>query len=204
MWIQKCVERQHELWIHHHIQEAADISEHFKAVERDWPQVVTLDTKFNCSRQFCDDMKWTKSKTCAVCSRDLQCGEPLKSHSYVEEDLDDLLDRLHFDLLWIRDGVHDVNPVDHSLLSSYMLDTKGWIDRLLTVCTQCETWLENNFLSKYALCNQLFRGLLPEEFHDLTWVKEMVCSVYCCTIQMTCSLEHPSLLLIKPMNKEMW
>ncbi|PBK58947.1 hypothetical protein ARMSODRAFT_856717, partial [Armillaria solidipes] len=55
----------------------------------------------------------------------------------------------------------------------------------LIVCLECEWRLESGSLLKYALHNRMFRGLLPEEFHDLTWVEEMVCAMYRCTIQVS-------------------
>ncbi|KAK0215908.1 hypothetical protein EDD85DRAFT_782349, partial [Armillaria nabsnona] len=45
--------------------------------------------------------------------------------------------------------------------------------------------LESGSLPKYVLWNHMFWGLLPEEFHDLTWVEEMVCTMYRCTIQVS-------------------
>ncbi|PBK59363.1 hypothetical protein ARMSODRAFT_945727, partial [Armillaria solidipes] len=66
-----------------------------------------------------------------------------------------------------------------------MLDRDGWTGKDLTVCDECEGRLESRKLPKYALRNRMFRGLLPEEFQDLTWVEEMVCAVYRCTVQVS-------------------
>ncbi len=57
------------------------------------------------------------------------------SRSYSEGDLKNLIDRLTFDLLQIRDG--DVGMVP-SVLCSYILDPNGQVDGFFTVCTQYE------------------------------------------------------------------
>ncbi len=58
------------------------------------------------------------------------------------------------------------------------------MDNQFTVCVKCENRLKENNLPKYSLRNMMFHGMLPEEFCDLTWVEEMVCAIYCCTVQM--------------------
>ncbi|KAK0467380.1 hypothetical protein IW261DRAFT_1306635, partial [Armillaria novae-zelandiae] len=55
----------------------------------------------------------------------------------------------------------------------------------LNVCHACEARLKRGCLPMYSLRNHLFRGSLPEQFHDLTWVEEMVCSIYRCTCHVT-------------------
>ncbi|PBK87076.1 hypothetical protein ARMGADRAFT_939406 [Armillaria gallica] len=37
----------------------------------------------------------------------------------------------------------------------------------------------------FTLCNGLYRGRLPEQFQDLTWVEEMACAIYRCTCHVT-------------------
>ncbi|KAK0219144.1 hypothetical protein IW262DRAFT_1235322, partial [Armillaria fumosa] len=66
-----------------------------------------------------------------------------------------------------------------------LLDPRGYIDGLLNVCHACEARLRNGYLPMYALRNDLFRGTLPEEFRDLTWVEEMVCAIYRSTCHVT-------------------
>ena len=33
-------------------------------------------------------------------------------------------------------------------------------------------------MHRYALANKLYRGRLPQEFRDLTWIEEWVCAKY--------------------------
>ncbi|PBK78400.1 hypothetical protein ARMSODRAFT_39716 [Armillaria solidipes] len=151
---------------------ANSTAEHFARVARDWPQPVPLKTKLNCARRFREGMKWKKSSTCAVCSRELRKDEPLKRKSYADVDLE------------TQDGDRGFSPIDHPILRRFMLDRDGWTGKDLTVCAECEGRLESRKLPKYALRNRMFRGLLPEEFQDLTWVEEMVCAVYRCTVKV--------------------
>ena len=56
---------------------------------------------------------------------------------------------------------------------------------ILDICTQCYSSLRRATMPKFALANSLYRGLLPSQFHDLTWVEEMVCSRYRYTAHIT-------------------
>ena len=43
-----------------------------------------------------------------------------------------------------------------------------------------------NWPAMFALANNFYRGELPAEFKDLTWVEEMACAVYCDTAHISC------------------
>ena len=55
----------------------------------------------------------------------------------------------------------------------------------LTFCDECHSTLSKNKLPRLALANQLYRGHLPDEFQDPTWIEEMVCAVYRTTAHVT-------------------
>ena len=64
-----------------------------------------------------------------------------------------------------------------------MLDKKGVahsssMETSVTVCSECKTSLLKDEIPRYALANKLYRGELPIQFKDLTWVEEMVCALY--------------------------
>ena len=42
-----------------------------------------------------------------------------------------------------------------------------------------------DILPKLSLANNLFRGVLPKEFRDITWIEEMVCTIYCNSAHVT-------------------
>ena len=55
----------------------------------------------------------------------------------------------------------------------------------LTFCDECHSTLTRNKLSRLTLANQLYRGHLPDEFQDLTYIEEMVCALYRTTAHVT-------------------
>ncbi|KAK0432391.1 hypothetical protein EV421DRAFT_1742359 [Armillaria borealis] len=117
---------------------AAHVAKHFDYVEKNWPQPVNLETKLDCTWQFRDGMKWTKSRTCAVCTRELKCGDLLKTNIYKETEIERVCKRLNFHLLKFEDNDQGVALLDHPVLARYMLDGAGWVDRKLIVCLECE------------------------------------------------------------------
>ncbi|KAG8971978.1 hypothetical protein FRC05_010513 [Tulasnella sp. 425] len=60
------------------------------------------------------------------------------------------------------------------------------LDKLrVLLCEDCNSMLGKGRMPRFALANGLYRGILPDEFKDLTWVEEMVCSVYRTTAHVT-------------------
>ncbi|KAF8482353.1 hypothetical protein JB92DRAFT_3268199 [Gautieria morchelliformis] len=55
----------------------------------------------------------------------------------------------------------------------------------LSLCPDCHSSLKVGKVLRFAFKNQLYRGQLPVEFIDLTWVEEMVCSLYRITAHVT-------------------
>ncbi|KIO16443.1 hypothetical protein M407DRAFT_232307, partial [Tulasnella calospora MUT 4182] len=47
-----------------------------------------------------------------------------------------------------------------------------------SVCDECDSALRRDQVPRFALVNDLFRDVLPDEFSDLTWAEEMVCAIY--------------------------
>lgn len=48
----------------------------------------------------------------------------------------------------------------------------------LRLCAQCHSSLNVGSMPQYALANGVYRGRLPKEFQDMTWVEELACSLY--------------------------
>ncbi|KAG1764938.1 hypothetical protein EDD22DRAFT_766274, partial [Suillus occidentalis] len=55
----------------------------------------------------------------------------------------------------------------------------------VNVCRDCLSSLNHAKVPRLALANHLYRGQLPNQFHDLTWIKEMVCAIYQNTAHVT-------------------
>ncbi|KAJ7937507.1 hypothetical protein B0H13DRAFT_1852479 [Mycena leptocephala] len=65
---------------------------------------------------------------------------------------------------------------DNSDVNELMLDYQGINpDGSIEVCKDCLSKLEQSELPKFALKNDLYRGRVPDEFSDLTWIEEMAC-----------------------------
>ncbi|KAG2749901.1 hypothetical protein P692DRAFT_201712275, partial [Suillus brevipes Sb2] len=56
----------------------------------------------------------------------------------------------------------------------------------LNVCGLCYASLRKpDRIPRLALKNKLFRGDLPVQFQDLTWIEEKICAIYCVTAHVT-------------------
>ncbi|KAG2750129.1 hypothetical protein P692DRAFT_201711772, partial [Suillus brevipes Sb2] len=55
----------------------------------------------------------------------------------------------------------------------------------MTVCKSCLSSLCKDRIPQLALANNLYRGSLPAEFKDLTWLEEKVCAIYSITVHVT-------------------
>ncbi|KAJ4478784.1 hypothetical protein C8J55DRAFT_429862, partial [Lentinula edodes] len=73
-----------------------------------------------------------------------------------------------------------------------MLDPKGlqYVDTQLEtfkiyLCAECHSCLIQDKMPRLALNNHLFRGDLPDVLQDVTWIEEMICSLYRTTAHVT-------------------
>jgi hypothetical protein len=150
-------------------------------IENQWPQTPNLQTNLACMRNYFVKSRWRYGLPCAVCSRkgnqeDFKVTEisPLSSDSILSLSKLELL-RCNIDSM----KSHFIFPRSLKVFNGLMLNGKGMSDGpLLSVCAGCLKSLSIGHLPKYALKNDLYRGELPEEFRDLTWIEEMVCCVY--------------------------
>jgi hypothetical protein len=55
----------------------------------------------------------------------------------------------------------------------------------MQICNDCHCALMQCRVPRLALANYLYRGKLPDEFCDLTWVEGMVCAKYRNTAHVT-------------------
>lgn len=67
----------------------------------------------------------------------------------------------------------------NSAFAGLVLSEEGMHDDgSLNVCNECSRFLMRDKIPPFSLANGLYRGQLPAEFADLTWVEEMACCVY--------------------------
>ncbi|KIJ24996.1 hypothetical protein M422DRAFT_194002, partial [Sphaerobolus stellatus SS14] len=63
---------------------------------------------------------------------------------------------------------------------------------IIDLCSECKSSLAQCKMPKFALKNGLYRGHLPVQFRDLTWVEESACSLYRTTSHVTRLFESTS------------
>lgn len=148
-------------------------------ISRSWPQVVDDRIVFECLEDYRRGTIWQPPSVCAVCG--------LERHDTDDVDIP-TTGELPFDVhllqnsnAWIADP--EIFQYGIDVLDGAMLDGRGIKDRTenglqLQICTECRSGLKKGKVPRLALANHLYRGTLPDEFKDLTWVEEMVCAKY--------------------------
>ena len=58
-------------------------------------------------------------------------------------------------------------------------------DVKLCICHSCYIYLPRSSMPRFALANKLYRGCLPGELLDLTWIEEHVCARFSNTAAVT-------------------
>ena len=158
-----------------------------EAYIQSWPQVVQKDIVHKCLGSYYKGSQWTTLPVCCVC---LRRQHDIEMHDIVvpaNEELPGYLSILHSD----NESLHpDDEPqfVDPRL-NGLLLDPDGLQvneeHTTLHVCSPCNGYLPRSLMPRYALANKLYRGCLPKEFQDLTWIEERVCAKYSNTAVVT-------------------
>lgn len=157
-----------------------------------WPNIVDREVVHACLNDYVRGMKWEASPICSVCSRQTEKLKYSILHSRSES-----FNELHWQALAIEDssiiGIMkqsgDAEFWTVPELHGLMLDQRGLHRRergfTLDVCDDCSSSLRKGSIPRLSLRNDLYRGRLPEEFRDITWVEEMVCAKYLTTAIVT-------------------
>jgi len=162
-------------------------------VDHVWPQKVPFTIKNKCYKKYRDSTMWERPPCCAVCARERFKATIWEYH--VPGDAVEPMDGL--ELLRLTDKyiiqhciVSQCSPeffFGNHAIDSLMLVRSGvdvdpnTSDATIQVCNQCHASLSSKprpKLPKFALKNRLYRGRLPDEFQDLTWIEEKVCAIY--------------------------
>ena len=154
---------------------------------RSWPQVIPQDVVYGCLNAYYKDSQWTMPPVCCVCSRRQHDTEMHEIVLNANEPVPTYLSILHSDCetLFPDDEFKFVDP----RLNGLMLDPDGLQIcekyTILRVCHPCNGYLPRSLMPRYALANKLYRGRLPDEFRDLTWIEERMCAKYSNTAAVT-------------------
>ena len=101
---------------------------------------------------------------------------------------------LDFSILHVCDCfITDISDFQYGsdMIDNCILDPSGFkqCDEqgiVLQICNDCSSVLNKKHLPRFSLANYFYREKLPDEFHDLTWVEEMICAKYWNTAHITC------------------
>ncbi|KAL1690788.1 hypothetical protein GGG16DRAFT_55089, partial [Schizophyllum commune] len=142
-------------------------------------------------------MHWTQPLLCACCSRRRQDAD-VAVYRWPEDDVSENLELLRpTDPEFLRfydrsEFVFGISGLDGLLLDKHgvILDyphprAPSRTAPALQLCGECSASLLRNKIPRFALANNLYRGVLPSELQDITWVEEMVCSLYRTTAHVT-------------------
>jgi hypothetical protein len=101
---------------------------------------------------------------------------------------------LNLSILQVKDHfITDLSPFQYgmSVLNGIVLESAEFKvsdegQKIMQICNDCQSALTQIPVPRFALANYLYQGKLPDEFHDLTWVEEMVCGKYRNMAYITC------------------
>lgn len=149
-------------------------------IKANWPTLPDDEVVYDCLRDYRLASQWTAPPICACCGRG-------RLDAIVSEfSLDDvpfLIADLNLMVLEIKNPLFADSFTTVPALSEFMLDRRGFVlgqlpSSSVRFCHDCLGSLRLSKMPRFALANHLFRGFLPDEFKDLTWIEEMACSVY--------------------------
>lgn len=173
---------QHLLCRDAHIQHVVSELEELESARETWPQPIPESTVMSCLKSYRESIKFVPLSVCASCGAE----DHLKSSSYFP-----LAELPSLDILQIHNKyILEHTPCSrftyiHKDLDGLLLEPKGiraiddqCEDVELYLCIQCSLPISRKEMPCLALNNNMYRGELPEDLQDITWVKEMACALY--------------------------
>ncbi len=153
-----------------------------------WPSMVSKETVFECLKAYREATIWKEPRVCAICGQYMNDLQRTLVDDATACPLNLNLLRVPEEFFIRRDSpefLHNLRQLD-----GLMLERRG-IERLtenqvaLLICRECHSSVKKSKMPRFALANNLYRGILPDEFADVTWVEEMVCARYRNTAHIT-------------------
>jgi Helitron helicase-like domain at N-terminus len=168
------------------LQAVLDATDREDDILRSWPQVIEDDVVFECLEDYRRGTVWLPPVVCAVCG--------LERHNTVEIDIP-AVGELPFDFHSLQvsnpfitrsdDFLYGIDGIDGAILDRAGIKKQNPDGIQLNICSECHTGLKKGKVPRLSLANHLYRGTLPDEFKDLSWVEEMVCAIYRNTAHVT-------------------
>ena len=151
-----------------------------------WPTVVPDDIVFQCLEDYRIGTVWEPPLICSVCGLERKDTVDVDIPAIGEPPLD------FFPLHVTDPSICNGEDFEYGLdvINGAILERRGFkhyhADGLvMRICCECHSALKKKKLPRLALANRLYRGQLPDEFKDLTWIEEMVCAKYRNTAHIT-------------------
>ena len=161
--------------------------------EAAWPTQVSQACIIECLNAYREGTIWKDPSICAVCGQGSSAVKVV--HFGTNEPPPFSLEILQVtDNFIIENCILKCNSVDFvfgcNIFDGFMLDRAGISactssEGDLNCCAECYAFLRRSKVPRMALANNLYRGVLPDQFKDLTWVEEMVCAIYRNTAHVT-------------------
>ena len=144
-----------------------------------WPSIVSNDVVYQCLTSYREHTIWNLPGVCCVCSLNREVVMETSISTLCKSPLD-------FSVLHVKDPfITDLTAFQYGFnaIDNSVLDRKGFTQHdefgiILQICRECLSALSQNRVPHLSLANYFYRGVLPDEFADMTWVEEMVCTKY--------------------------
>jgi Domain of unknown function (DUF6570) len=153
-----------------------------------WPHIPPLHIIKQCLSAYQNATCYSPPLSCACCA----CA---RTNVHLNQQFHAYLHILHPDDLHLKQVLHDDFQSDISYPSQVLnglLLCKSAVQfrdsdqcTVIRICDDCYRPLMKNEMPQFALANHLYRGHLPKEFQDLTWIEEMCCAIYRTTAHVT-------------------
>ena len=164
-------------------------------IKESWPDLIDIDTIQDCTNKYMNATNLLQPKICCCCTHKRFNEE---TFCFKLDENPDIKELLHLDMLTIsREEWAPFVAHSHRSLHNVMLSAKGFEFKneneicAIILCRECSIDLKANRLPKISLANNLYRGELPQQFKDMTWVEEMTCAIYRGTAYVTRLYESP-------------
>jgi hypothetical protein len=158
-----------------------------QAIIDSWPQPIDPLFTLSCCRAYVEATNITPRVPCVCCGRAFFVNELTTPYKFSFKDTS--LPTTH-PLSILRAEYSEPTCISTSLsyLSSVLDDISihhEYVDidhdsqsLSLRMCTACVSALESQKIPKFSLSNNLFRGRLPADLRDITWIEEKVCALH--------------------------
>jgi hypothetical protein len=159
----------------------------FEEAESSWPQPVSEETILNCMSNYREATCYTLPKVCAVCDRRVQYVQ-YHCVAIPSQEIDLALLQLPEDKkMWKPDFMFGNKYLDGIMLTSKGFVCEGEDITHINACHNCYSSLSGSkpSIPRLSWRNDLYCGVLPERFLDMTTVEQMLCAPFRAHVSVT-------------------